>query len=232
MEAIVVINAGLFATPLPLASGFENLFGILIFIIFAVVSAMGKRMGQPGEDEAPPKPVRRVPPQKPASPTPPPIPENPQGKMPEEMRRFLEDVQRRRNAPPPIPQREAGLPRQPAPPREVSPRRPLKRIEAPPVAFEPEPTPRPLVGAAVAVTIHEEVERSMQTLTEDVATTREELISTQGEPNVSESQSARPVFRFDPAMLRSPATLKQAVVWSEILGKPRGLIGLEHGPVR
>jgi type IV secretory pathway VirB10-like protein len=190
-------------TWLPLAAGVDFI-GIIIFIIVAVLSALSKKGEQTSDDEIPQKPVRRVPPRKPVTPTepPPPLPD-----MAEQMRRFLAESRKPRE-----PSQQA-----PAAPRSTSSKyvHPVKgqKTYTPPQATQ---TPIPQ-QSLVQTQIHQEVSDSMSLLGHEIEVSRTELSQTQAPTPSDES-----VLKSGEG-LRALPNLKQAFVWTEILGKPRSL---------
>jgi hypothetical protein len=195
------MNINSFQFVLPLAD-LGDLIGVIIFIIIAGLSALANKFGKKDENSGDDQPHR--PTSDPARPT----------DLAEEMRKFLEEVRREHSGqptPPPLPQE--------APP--VLP--PLtKHFEE----SEPEPEPVPVaeehevsqgyLAGDLDGNIQEEVHDSMTSSNEAVEITEGELTQVYATPEETVAKSS-----FNISLLRDPEGLKQALILSEVLGKPR-----------
>ncbi len=227
------MNVGFQSILFPLASS-SDLFGVLVFIIVAILSALSKRFGQQPEateSEETPKPDRPIhptPSHRPTTPTPEPMGSEPKDSpvltnLETEMRRFLEEVRRVKQSPPP--QRSILFPsRLPSP---IQPGKPLTK----PVQETPE-TPQPFVPDKVktlyethALPLPLEVpsEDTFKSSSEETKTIPHNVLpfSTKSSTNVPSSLQLK--LPLAHTLLTSPLGLQQAIVITEILGKPRAL---------
>ena len=199
---------------LPLAIG--DLVGIIAFLVVAILSALSKR-GQ--KEEQPVQPVRRVPPRQSSTPPSSAAPQD----LGEELRRFL-DEQRQVTAPPALPHRTPGSHVPPPMPRITSRRRVVvsaaKKSTAPVKILEEPAHPQSPLHGVLETSLQEEVRQSMQAANKDTSVAFDDSAF---KPSRTEETTVRPSARFDPAMLRSPTTLRHAILLTEILGRPRAI---------
>ncbi len=201
-----------------------DLFGILVFVIVAIFSMIGKRFGQQQEEQkASLKPVRQIPPEEPTISPSESKTETPVPSPAEEMRRFLKEMEETMQAKKETPvSPSTTLPSQPPSrkpqiikrPSRLSPVQPIKVVT--PQSTEAK-IPREILGGSLRAQIHKEIEQSRQALEQKAKVTTEGFDGTEK----SSTTGKIAVSRFDISMLRSATNLKQAVVLSEILGKPR-----------
>jgi hypothetical protein len=196
---------------LPLASA-SDFTGLIIFAIVAILSALSKRIGKQEQEKTPPTiPSRRVPPQTQETPPPMGVPD-----LAAEMRRYLEGLQKKQEAAKPSQTRSAPVARVPT---QIQKRKEPPAIPIPipiPVVAE-RPRSKELLGGDLTTGIHEEIQSSMRALTDEVEITEGELTqSSQVEVKVESP-------RLDIAALRNPQSVRQAVIFAEILGQPKAL---------
>ncbi len=214
----------------PLAFDTGDLFKVLVPVIIIVMSLFGKRGTQQEEEESSGT-VRPLPLRRPPSPGDPSEGAAPETDLAGEMRRFLENVRQTsgQSQPPPLINVPPPLPSRPVP---VS-RAPVWRKLPPalPVAVKsPVPTPaaehmpvHEIMGGSLRLDIHEEVERSMRALSRDIGAAASERVPMKSEGSAESTPLSPAPFRVDSSFLRAPSNLRQAVILSEILGKPRAL---------
>lgn len=205
----------------PIAAS-SDLFGLVIFIIFAVISAFSKQLGQRGNTEEPSKPVRRVPPRQTEDPIPVPPPMDPSsGDLAEEMRRFLQQTSESRRQKKRMESKPASASHYQ---RSVSPPPPVTQ----PVIIE-EPSREILKPQEKEADIFQEpASKSFQAETASMDIIRQEMRASREHAELknipsAEVTSSGPIFHFDRSLLLSSSNLKQAILLSEILGKPKAL---------
>ncbi len=206
---------------LPIAAGID-LLGLLFFVVVAVLSALNKGFGKQQEEKnAPPRPIRRIPPRQPTPSAPSTENEEDIPDLAEQMRRFLEDIQKPQQVfSPPTPPIQTPLPHPihfPQVPiqtivREVKPATASQSKETT-FVYEAE-------KKSMDTGIREEIAQSMRSLGQDIKFTKGELTATPTSERILVVPSG---IGFNFSMLRSPANLKQAIILSEILGKPKAL---------
>lgn len=228
---------------LPLAEGAGGLVSVVVLIVWAIVAAIGKRNEEKEEQEEKEPGERRPPPRRTGGSEP---------DLAEEMRKFLQEAQRKRTTPPPLP----APTRQPQ--RAVPPPIPTRGTRQAPAPQQRSTTPQhqsPSRPQRSTVPQHQSPTRSQRALPEQRTTpqrtvtmrqmpARERPLDT--EPPVDEEAEAiaahddtmralhshrhdavphvsPPPYRFNRALLGSRDGLKHAFVLTEILGKPRAL---------
>jgi hypothetical protein len=227
---------------LPLGAGID-LIGLIVFIIIALISQFFQK-GNKDEDEddeaserPPPKP--RPQPRRPevepgSGKRPQPLPEN---DLMSEMRRIIEEArsvhERREPVPPPVPTR-------PSPP-------PLPAIPTPPPVpvsvLLPEKEGMHDLIEHVHLPSHEASEMhegpTFRLIQSGPLATSAEMAEPAPAPAMDDDQAYaleselphRPRYRFDPRILRSRDSIRDAFVLTEIMGKPKSLQSLDpHGP--
>lgn len=219
---------------LPLASGGGDLFGLLVFVVIAIISWLTNRAKNAGDDsrrpsEAPPqgKPIADdtleewlkglVDEQKPSAPPhPPPVQHSPPpSRMPPPLPspRAAPPGHEQRRAPPPL---RAESVRRPPPPLRPAP------VRSPRPSAPPKRTPvveEPVIRTYLAPSgpdIQSEIHEFTAKVADEVHTTREELM---GSPAAAAAPRADPTSIA--TILRSRGGLKQGVVLMEVLGQPR-----------
>jgi len=224
------VNPDSFPVMFPLAFDTGDLFKVLVPLIFVVMALFGKRGTQQQEEESSGT-VRRVPPRQPAPTGDPSEAAAPETDLAGEMRRFLENVRQvnEQSQPPPLTNVPPPLPSRPVP-VSLPPVRWRQPPALPVTVGSPAPTspakPAPaheIMGGSPRSDIHEEVERSMRALSQDIETAASERVTTKSVGSVESTPLSPAPFRVDSSFLRAPSNLKQAVILIEILGKPRSL---------
>ena len=223
-----------------LASGMD-LVGVLFFVVVAILSALSKKaqQGPATEEDETPRPVPRPIPRRVAPPSrsgaPPASTPEPEPTLEGQMRRFLEEMrhahegspsEEARPAPRPMPQPTSTvfIPRRAEPATFSLPRKPSRAVVPPPMhetekGGEVPHTPR---LADTSPDMRAELGRSLDTLHSEMEVTHTELREV-APSSVVEGAVERTGTRFDPAILHSPDSARQAVLLSEILGFPRAL---------
>jgi len=194
-----------------LASGFDFV-GIIIFIIVAVISALSKKFkeGQDTEDE-PIKPVRRN--------RPPVLPEgSPVPDLAGEMKRFLEEMKKEvpktpHHSPPtlPLPQKRYEEPKP----------RPIRVIPPPMVIEETEEEVTHGILSNVEVNLAQEITESQQA-EQVLAKVRHDYNAFSLTPSDVEAKKRQ--RSFDISLLRNRSSLKQAIILTEVFGKPKCVV--------
>lgn len=213
-----------------LLAGAGDALGLLFFVIVAILSALSKRKQARDAErtEAPPPSPRRAPSarEEDSMPHPAPMPAAPREAAPsleEEMRRFVEQLRRAQEAPPPPQAQPAPLPRHLAPEPSRPPRKKARPVP-PPMTDDAASSegPRTPVLAEAAPDLRAEIGRGLEALHAEMQAPHTELREV-APPSAVESAPATAVSRFDFAAFRTPDSVRRAVLFSEILSPPRSL---------
>jgi len=230
------MTTGEYVIPLPLAA-LSDLAGILIFVVIAIVSALGKRKQQEGGEQSggSPEPEKET-------------VEDWFKQLTEQAREKVERFPPAESIPSPLPASQGRAYQRPSAAGPATPpvRDPYRRIAQRPSRFSsvatrtppslPEkvsrkpfgkPSPPAVPGRSLVANqqpdIHAEIQRFTKQLKEEVHFTESELVAA-AQPSVPSAQPTTfPGASLNMAMFRSLVGLKQAIVAAEILGKPRSL---------